>query len=60
MKRWIKWAVLALAGGVAVLAAVAALGYEMAGRKMARKLDIPVKPVAFQTSPRSTGPGGST
>jgi mono/diheme cytochrome c family protein len=47
MQRWIKWTV-GVVGGVAVLAGVAAvLGYQLAERKMARKVEVAVKPVAY-------------
>jgi mono/diheme cytochrome c family protein len=49
MKRWIKWIVLGLGSMVVLLALVAALGYEMAERRMARKVDLEIKPVAFTT-----------
>lgn len=49
MKRWMKWTS-GIAGGVVVLVAgVAALGYQMAERKMARKIDVQVKPVSYTT-----------
>jgi mono/diheme cytochrome c family protein len=47
MKRWIKWTATAVAAVAALLAGAAVLGYQMAERKMARKLDVPVKPVAY-------------
>ncbi len=51
MKRWIKWT----AGGIAALAVVVVVagvtGYQLAERKMARKVDVAVKPVAFTSEP---------
>jgi mono/diheme cytochrome c family protein len=47
MKRWIKWTA-GIVGTAAVLAvAVAAVGWQMAGRKQARKVAVPVQPVAY-------------
>jgi mono/diheme cytochrome c family protein len=49
MKRWIKWTV-GVVAGVAVLAVGAAVvGYQLAERRMARKVEVPVKPVAYVT-----------
>lgn len=49
MKRWIKWTV-GVIGGVAVLAVGAAVvGLQLAERKMARKVEVPAKPVAYVT-----------
>jgi mono/diheme cytochrome c family protein len=47
MKKWIKWTA-AGAGTLVVLAAGAGVvGYQLAERKMARKVDVAVKPVAY-------------
>jgi cytochrome c1 len=49
MKRWIKWT----AGGIGVVAVLVAgagvLGWQLAERKMARKVEVAVKPVAYTT-----------
>jgi mono/diheme cytochrome c family protein len=47
MKRWIKWTGAAVAAAAVMVAGAAVLGYQMAERKMMRKLDVPVKPVAY-------------
>jgi mono/diheme cytochrome c family protein len=47
MKRWIKWTGAAAAAAAVLVAGAAVLGYQMAERKMVRKLDVPVKPVAY-------------
>jgi mono/diheme cytochrome c family protein len=47
MKRWIKWIAAAVAVVAVVVVGAAVLGYQMAERKMMRKLDVPVKPVAY-------------
>lgn len=47
MKRWLKWAAV-LAAGLAVVAAGAAFaGLQLAERKMQRKVEVDVRPVAF-------------
>jgi mono/diheme cytochrome c family protein len=49
MKRWLKWTA-ATVGVVAVLAVGAAVvGYQLADKKMARKVEVTVQPVAFVT-----------
>jgi mono/diheme cytochrome c family protein len=47
MKRWISWTVAGVAAVVMLGAGAAALGYQMAERKMVRKVDVQVKPVAY-------------
>jgi mono/diheme cytochrome c family protein len=47
MKRWISWTVVGVAAAVVLAAGAAALGYQMAERKMVRKIDVQVKPVAY-------------
>ncbi|HXD41136.1 MAG TPA: c-type cytochrome [Ramlibacter sp.] len=53
MKRWMSWTV----GGVAAVAvlagAAAAIGYQMAERKMTRKVAVQVKPVAYSSEPQA-------
>lgn len=47
MKKFLKWT-LGVVGALVVVAAVAAfVGWQMAGQKMARKIDVKVAPVAF-------------
>jgi mono/diheme cytochrome c family protein len=53
MKRWIKWTV-GVVAGVAVLAVGAAVvGYQMGERRMARKVEVSVKPVTYVTDQRA-------
>lgn len=53
MKRWIRWTAGAV-GALAVLAVGAgALGYQMAERKMARKIEVAVNPVPYATDAQS-------
>ena len=47
MKRWIKWTAAGVATAVVLAAGAAAIGWQLADRKMARKVDVPVKPVAY-------------
>jgi mono/diheme cytochrome c family protein len=57
MKRWIKWTAAALGAVVVVVAGAAAVGYQLAERKMARKVDVPVKPVAYTTEAQALARG---
>ena len=57
MKSWIKWTAAAVGGLVVVVAAAGALGYQLAERKMARKVDIAVKPVAYTTEGQAVARG---
>ncbi|HSV35932.1 MAG TPA: cytochrome c [Ramlibacter sp.] len=53
MKPWIKWTAIGV-GALAVLAVGAGVaGLQLAERKMARKIDVPVKPVAYVTDAQS-------
>lgn len=53
MKRWIKWT-LGAVGGVAVLVAGASIaGWQMAEGKMARRIDLPARPVAYADDAQS-------
>jgi mono/diheme cytochrome c family protein len=47
MKRWIRWTLGAVGAVVLLAAGTAAVGYQMAERKMTRKVDVPVRPVAY-------------
>ncbi len=47
MQRWIKWTAGVVGIVVVAAAVVATAGYQSADRKMSRKIDVPVKPVAF-------------
>lgn len=49
MKPWIKWSGGALAGLVVLAAGAAVLGWQLGERKMARKIDVAVQPVAYVT-----------
>lgn len=57
MKRWIKWTAAAVGGVVVLVAAVGALGYQLAERKMARKVEVAVKPVAYTTEGQALARG---
>jgi mono/diheme cytochrome c family protein len=47
MKRWVKWTLVPLAGVVVVVAVAAAVGWQMAGSKMARTVSVTPRPVAY-------------
>lgn len=47
MKRWIKWTAGTLGAIVVLVAGAGVAGYQLAERKMARKVDVAVKPVAY-------------
>ncbi len=49
MKRWIKWTLGALGLVVLVVAGIVVAGMQLAGSKMARKVDVNVKPVSYAT-----------
>jgi mono/diheme cytochrome c family protein len=49
MKTWIKWTVGTVGALVVLAAGTGVVGYQLAERKMARKVDVAVKPVAFGT-----------
>jgi mono/diheme cytochrome c family protein len=49
MKRWIWWTAAGVAGLLVLAAGAAALGYQMAARKMMRKVEVAVQPVAHTT-----------
>ena len=53
MKRWIKWTAGTVAGVVVVVAGAAVLGYQLADRKMARKVDVAVQPIAYASDAQS-------
>jgi mono/diheme cytochrome c family protein len=53
MKRWMRWTAATLAGVAVVALGAAVLGHQMAERKMFRKLDVPVKPVAYADDPQA-------
>jgi mono/diheme cytochrome c family protein len=53
MKRWMRWTAATLAGVAVVALGAAVLGHQMAERKMSRKLDVPVKPVAYTDDPQA-------
>jgi len=57
MKRWISWTVGGVAAVVVLVAAAGALGYQMAERKMARKIEVPVKPLAYATEAQAVERG---
>jgi mono/diheme cytochrome c family protein len=47
MKKWVKWTVGGVGALVAAVAVAAFAGYQLADRKMARKVEVAVKPVPF-------------
>ena len=53
MKRWIKWSAGIVVALVAILAIVAATGWQLAESKMARKVDVTVAPVAYAAQPEA-------
>lgn len=53
MKRWIKWTATAVVVVVVLVVAAGAVGYQMAGQKMARTVDVKVAPVAYATDAQS-------
>src|SRR5512141_298174 len=53
MKRWIKWAVGIVAAVVVLVAAAAAIGYQLGLRKMARTVSIAVKAVPYAIDAQS-------
>ena len=53
MKRWIKWTAGIVVALVAALALVAAAGWQLAERKMTRKVDVTVAPVAYAAQPQA-------
>lgn len=53
MKRWMRWTAAGVAAAVVLVAGAAALGYQMAQYKMARKIEVNVQPVAYAGEPRS-------
>jgi mono/diheme cytochrome c family protein len=53
MKRWIKWTGAGVAALVVLAAGAAVLGYQLAERKMGRKVEVAVKPVAYASDQQS-------
>ena len=53
MKKWIKWTVGTLGAAVVLVAGAGVVGYQLADRKMARKVDVAVKPVAYSSEAQS-------
>jgi mono/diheme cytochrome c family protein len=53
MKRWVKWTLAVVAGIIVLVAAAAALGYQLSQSKMVRRVDVQVKPVAYATDARA-------
>jgi len=49
MKRWIKWTAAGVATAVVLVVGAGVVGYQLAERKMVRKIDVAVKPVAYAT-----------
>jgi len=57
MKRWIKWTAAAVGAVVVVVAGAGAAGWQLAERKMARKVEVAVKPVAYTTDAQALARG---
>ncbi|ROZ72744.1 c-type cytochrome [Ramlibacter sp. WS9] len=53
MKTWIKWTAGLVGAVVVVVAGAGAVGYKLAESKMARKVEVTVKPVAYVTDAQS-------
>jgi mono/diheme cytochrome c family protein len=57
MKRWIKWTAALVGAAVVVVAGAGVVGYQLAERKMARKVELTVKPVAYTTEAQALARG---
>ncbi|HWP12048.1 MAG TPA: cytochrome c [Ramlibacter sp.] len=57
MKPWMRWAAVVVAAAVLLAAGAVALGYQMAERKMTRKVDVAVKPVAYASDAQAVTRG---
>jgi mono/diheme cytochrome c family protein len=57
MNRWISWIAGGLAAVVLLVAAAAGLGYQMAERKMVRKIDVQVTPVSYTADAQAIARG---
>ncbi len=53
MKKWVKWTAGLVGAVVVVVAGAGAVGYQLAETKMARKVEVAVKPVAYATDAQS-------
>jgi mono/diheme cytochrome c family protein len=53
MKRWLKWTLAGVGGLAVVVVAAGAVGWQLAGSKMARQVKVDVKPVAYAQDPGS-------
>lgn len=53
MNRWVKWIVVAVGAGAILLAGIAVVGYQMADRKMMRRVEVAVAPVPYAGDPQS-------
>jgi mono/diheme cytochrome c family protein len=53
MKRWIKWTAGVVGAVVLLGAGAAAVGWQMADRKMARKVEVAVKPLPYVSDAQS-------
>ncbi|HSI52353.1 MAG TPA: cytochrome c [Ramlibacter sp.] len=53
MKPWIKWTAVAVGVVVVLAAGAGAVGWQMAGQKMTRTVDISIKPVAYAADAQS-------
>jgi mono/diheme cytochrome c family protein len=57
MNRWIGWTAAVFAGVAVLVAGTAVLGYQMAERKMARKVEVTVQPIAYTAAAGMPGRG---
>jgi mono/diheme cytochrome c family protein len=57
MKPWIRWTAAGVAVLVVLAGGAAALGYQMSERKMTRKIDLAVKPVAYTSDAKALARG---
>ncbi len=53
MKPWIKWTAVAVGALVVLVLGAGFIGYQLADQKMARKVDVNVKPVAYANDAQS-------
>lgn len=53
MKQWVKWTAGVVGAVVIVVAGAGVAGWQLAGSKMARKVEVAVKPVAYATDAQS-------
>jgi len=57
MKRWIQWTLAGVGAVVLLGAGAAAIGWKMADTRMARKIDVPPRPVTYVTDTQALARG---